>query len=49
MIVNEKPQYLVKDITIALAMAYKTNGKVEQIIYEGTFIGYGVIKNGELL
>lgn len=49
MIVNEKPNYLVKDITVALAMAYKINGKVERIIMDDIFIGYSVIKEGELI
>ena len=49
MIVNQKPNYLVKDITVALAMAYKVNGNVEKIYIDDEFIGYGVIKNGELL
>lgn len=47
--VNQKPQYLVKDITVALAMAYKVNGKVERIVMDGESIGYSVTKEGELI
>ena len=47
--VSEKPTYCVEDITIALAMVYKVGGKVEKIYIDDEFIGYGVLKDGELL
>ena len=49
MIVTEKPNYLVRDMTVALAMAWKIDGKVEKIFMDDEFIGFSVLKNGELI
>lgn len=54
MIVKNKPNYLVKNLLTATAMAYKRGGKAVKLFIETpnepTFIGYGVqLNNGELL
>lgn len=49
MIVTEKPSYLVSNMLTAQAMAHKLNGKVEKIYMDDEFIGFSVVKNGELI
>jgi hypothetical protein len=47
--VKEKPNYLVSIMQPAIAKSYMVRGSVKKIILNGEFIGYGVMKDGELL
>ena len=51
MIVTEKPTYCVSDFRTAYAMTYKIGGNVVTLFLddESNFIGYGIVKEGELL